>query len=72
VAPRLPADLYHHAVPVPDAWPSDDVRYVQPSAIYADDAAEARARGRTVVGDGSGRHLRVVTRPEAVADLVTA
>jgi hypothetical protein len=71
-APRLPADFYDHAVPVPDAWSSDDVRYVQLSAIYADDAAEARARGRTVVGDGSGRHLRVVTRPEAVADLVTA
>jgi hypothetical protein len=69
---QLPADFHDYAVPVPDAWPQDDVRYVQLSAAYDADAAEARTRGWTVVGDGSGRHLDVAARPVAVADLVTA
>jgi hypothetical protein len=71
-APRLPADFYDVAVPVPEVWPQDDVRYVQLSAAYDDDAARARARGWAVVGDGSGRHLDVATRPVAVADLITS
>jgi hypothetical protein len=69
-APRLPADFHDVDVPVPESWPQDDVRYVQLSAAYDGDAAEARDRGWTVAGDGTGRHLDVVTRPAAVADLI--
>jgi hypothetical protein len=70
-APQLPADFYSVAVPVPPSWPQDDVRYVQLSSAYAADAERARTRGWTVVGDGTGRHLDVVTRRAAVADLST-
>lgn len=70
-APRLPADFYTVAVPVPPSWPQGDLRYVQLSPAYDADAATARQRGWTVAGDGSGRHLDVVTRPAAVADLST-
>jgi hypothetical protein len=70
-APQLPADFHDVAVPAPDAWPQDDVRYVQLSPAYDEDAARAGARGWTVLGDGSGRHLDVATRPEHVADLVS-
>ena len=70
-APRLPADFYDVVVPVPADWPQDDVRYVQLSPAYAADAAAARDRGWTVVGDGSGRHLDVATRPAAAADMST-
>ena len=70
-APELPADFYAVAVPVPADWPHGDVRYVQLSPGYAADAAGARLRGWTVVGDGTGRHLDVATRPAAVADLST-
>jgi hypothetical protein len=70
-APRLPADFYAVPVPVPASWPQGAVRYVQLSPAYDADAAGARQRGWTVVGDGSGRHLDVVTRPAAVADLST-
>jgi len=55
---------------VPDAWPDDGARYVQLSAAYDDAAAEARARGWPVVGNGSGAHLDVATDPARVADLL--
>jgi hypothetical protein len=67
---RLPAEFYDVAVPVPEEWPEDGARYVQLSAAYDDDAAEARARGWPVVGDGSGGHLDVATQPERVAALL--
>jgi hypothetical protein len=71
-APELPADFYDVAVPVPAVWPHDDARYVQLSPAYDADAASARERGWSVAGDGTGRHLDVVTRPVAVADLITS
>jgi len=67
---ELPADFFDVAVPVPDAWPEDGARYVQLSAAYDDAAAEARARGWPVVGNGSGAHLDVATDPARVADLL--
>jgi hypothetical protein len=67
---RLPAAFYGVAVPVPEEWPEDGARYVQLSAAYDDDAAEARARGWKVVGDGAGGHLDVATEPERVAELL--
>jgi hypothetical protein len=51
-------------------WPERGARYVQLSAAYDGAAAEARARGWSVVGDGGGSHLDVAVRPERVADLV--
>jgi hypothetical protein len=69
-APELPADFHDVPVPVPAAWPDGDVGYVQLSPAYAEDAAEARARGWRVTGDGTGRHLDVVTRPREVLELV--
>lgn len=67
---ELPADFYDVAVPVPDRWPDDDVRYVHLSASYDAEAAAARARGWTVVGDGTGQHLDVANEPGRVADLL--
>jgi hypothetical protein len=54
---------------VPATWP-DDVRYVQLSAPYDGDAAEARARGWDVTGDGTGPHLDVTTHPARVVDMI--
>ncbi|SNS51084.1 hypothetical protein SAMN06893096_104433 [Geodermatophilus pulveris] len=67
---RLPADLYDVAVPVPDRWPDHGARYVHLSPAYDAAAAAARARGWTVVGDGTGQHLDVATDPRRVADLL--
>ena len=64
---ELPADFYDVAVPVPADWPEDGARYVQLSGGYDGAAAEARARGWTVVGDGGGSHLDVATAPNRVA-----
>jgi hypothetical protein len=58
------------AVPVPDRWPDHDVRYVHLSPAYDAEAAAARARGWTVVGDGTGEHLDVANEPRRVADLL--
>ena len=69
-ARELPGDFYDVAVPVPARWPHRDVRYVQLSGAYDGDAAEARARGWQVTGDGTGSHLDVATRPRSVLDLV--
>jgi hypothetical protein len=67
---RLPAAFYDVPVPVPAAWPEDGARYVHLSPAYDDAAAEARARGWPVTGDGRGGHLDVATVPARVADLV--
>jgi hypothetical protein len=69
-APELPADFYDIAVPVPAVWPQGDARYVQLSPAYEADAGKARDRGWTVIGEGTGRHLDVVTRAGAVAELL--
>ena len=63
----LPGDFYDVPVPVPVHWPDGDVHYVQLSAAYDGDAAEARARGWDVTGDGTGSHLDVTTHPHRVA-----
>lgn len=67
---QLPADFYDVAVPVPGSWPEDGARYVQLSAAYDGDAAEARARGWPVDGGADGAHLDVATEPARVADLL--
>jgi hypothetical protein len=67
---RLPADFYDVAVPVPDRWPEVGARYVQLSAAYDGAAAEARARGWPVTGDGAGAHLDIATDPSRVAALL--
>jgi hypothetical protein len=67
---RLPGNFYDVAVPVPDTWPEDGARYVQLSPAYDDAAAEARARGWSVVGGPGGAHLDIATDPSRVADLL--
>jgi hypothetical protein len=67
---ELPADFYDVAVPVPGGWPEVGARYVHLSAAYDGAAAEARARGWLVAGDGGGSHLDVATSPERVATLL--
>lgn len=67
---RLPGDFYEEAVPVPDRWPEGGAEYVQLSAGYDDDAAEARARGWRVGGRRDGGHLDVATDPAGVLALI--
>ena len=67
---ELPAGFYDVAVPLPDRWPEDGARYVQLSAAYDADAAEAAARGWPVTARRDGAHLDVVTDPARVADLL--
>jgi hypothetical protein len=67
---ELPADFSDVAVPVPQEWPDDDVRYVHLSASYDAEAAAARVRGWTVVGDGTGAHLDVADDPGRIAHLL--
>lgn len=43
---------------------------MQLSPAYDRHAAEARARGWGVRGEGSGRHLDVVTDPVRMVDLI--
>jgi hypothetical protein len=69
-APSLPGDFYDQAVPVPARWPEDGARYVWLSPAYDGDAAEARARGWAVVGDGAGLHTEVAVEPGRVAALL--
>lgn len=67
--PRLPADFYDHAVPVPAGWEPGEVRYLQLSAAYADAAAGARKRGWEV-SSMDADHLAVLSRPTEVAAAV--
>jgi hypothetical protein len=55
---------------VPDRWPEAGARYVQLSAAYDRDAAEAGARGWPVAGGNGGSHLDVATEPGRIADLL--
>jgi hypothetical protein len=55
---------------VPDRWPAHGARYVQLSAGYDADAAEARARGWDVRGGRDGEHLDVANSPARVLDLL--
>jgi hypothetical protein len=69
--PRLPADFFDVAVPVPDRWPASGARYVQLSAGYDTDAAEARARGWQVRGGSDGDHLDIANDPQRILQLLT-
>lgn len=62
----LPVDFYDHAVPVPTGWEPPVVAYLQLSAPYDDDAAQAIRRGWRVTRQ-QGTHLDPLTRPEVVA-----
>ncbi|MGY1668265.1 hypothetical protein [Geodermatophilus sp. SYSU D00696] len=65
---RLPADLWSTGVAVPPL--TAEPRYVHLSPAYDADAAEARARGWPVAGDGRGGHLDVATDPATTAGLL--
>jgi hypothetical protein len=68
--PRLPADFYDVAVPVPDRWPEEGAQYIQLSPGYDQDAAEARLRGWQVRGGSDGDHLDVANHPARILDLL--
>ena len=62
----LPVAFYDHSVPVPADWTPPRAGYLRLSPAYAEDAAEAAARGWPVrVLDG--QHLDLATRPAEVA-----
>lgn len=65
--PRLSADFYDQAVPVPDGWEPPVVGYLRLSHAYDDDAREARRRGWRVA-EQEGGHLDLLRRPEHVID----
>lgn len=65
--PRLRADFYDQAVPVPDGWEPPVVGYLRLSHAYDDDAHEARRRGWRVA-EHDGGHLDPLRRPERVVD----
>jgi hypothetical protein len=67
---RLPADFYEEAVPVPREWPEEGAEYVQLSAAYDGDAAQAQARGWRGGGRRDGAHLDVATDPAGVLALI--
>lgn len=68
--PRLRADFYDHAVPVPDGW-SDGlhVQYLRLSPAYDAAAAEASRRGWQV-SSIDGTHLQLVSDPDQIATLL--
>jgi hypothetical protein len=68
--PRLPADFYDHAVPVPPQWTARrSITYVRFSEAYEDDAAEA-GRRNWVVRHVPGSHLHLLDQPALVADVL--
>ena len=66
--PRLPADFYDHAVPVPPRWTEGRaITYVRFSEAYEHDAAEASRRHWTV-RRMPGSHLHLIDHAEEVAE----
>lgn len=70
-APRLRRDFYAEAVPVPADWAPPRVGYLQLSAAYDADAAEAARRGWPVRAL-LGTHLDMVSRPAEVSAEILA
>jgi hypothetical protein len=70
--PRLSADFYDHAVPVPSRWTDGrTITYVRFSEAYEHDAAEACRRNWTV-RNLPGGHLHLLDHAEEVADVLRA
>lgn len=68
--PRLPADFYDHAVPVPPHWTARrSITYVRFSVAYEDAAAEAFRRNWSV-RHVPGSHVHLLDQPAALADIL--
>jgi hypothetical protein len=69
--PRLPLHYYTQTVPAPDAWERLPAGYVAFGDAYAEQVAQARARGWPVA-ELPGLHLHQLVDPAAVAGAVVA
>lgn len=68
--PRLPADFYDHAVPVPPRWMRGRaITYLRFSEAYLEDADKAARRG-WAVRDLPGSHLNLLDHAADVADVL--
>jgi hypothetical protein len=65
--PRVPVEMYDEAIPVPDAWPSAPIAYLELSPFYRDAVAAAR-RARWPLAALTTHHLAPLTEPARVAD----
>jgi pimeloyl-ACP methyl ester carboxylesterase len=63
--PRLPLAYFDEKIDVPDNWPSQRGAYLQLSAIFAEDASAAEARGWPVERM-TATHLHMVVDPVGV------
>jgi hypothetical protein len=69
--PRLPADFYDHAVPVPEGWTTGrTITYLRFSPAYESDADEAGRRGWSV-RNLPGTHLHLLDHAVEVADVLS-
>lgn len=69
--PRMPLSYFAETAPDPQTWPPQWCAYVQYSAAYDAQAAEAARSGwsvRRIEGD----HLSILTRPEEAAQIIDA
>ncbi|MCH7229874.1 hypothetical protein L0U85_03225 [Glycomyces sp. L485] len=67
--PRTPLAYFEETAPSPESWPPRRCAYVRLSDGYRDEEAEASRLGwpvRRLDGD----HLSIMTRPEAVAEIL--
>lgn len=69
-SPQLPASFYDEAVGMAPGWEPPTVDYVQLSAAYDAEAAEASRRGWQVHRI-DGTHLSVATDPQSLLPLLT-
>jgi hypothetical protein len=65
--PRVPAEMYDEAIPVPDEWPNVPVAYLELSPFYRDAVAAAR-RARWPIRSLDAHHLLPFTEPARIAD----
>jgi len=65
--PRVPAEMYDEAIPVPDTWPNVPVAYLELSPYYPAAVAAAR-RARWPVASRAAHHFLPYTEPTRVAD----
>jgi hypothetical protein len=68
--PRVPRSFYDQPIPLPEEWWTRPAAYLQLSPAYDDDRERAERWGWPTC-QLSGHHLDLVTRPDAIARIVT-
>jgi hypothetical protein len=68
--PRVPRSFYDQSVPLPEAWWTRPAAYLQLSPAYDDDRIRAERWGWPTC-QLMGHHLDLVSRPDAIARIVT-